>query len=538
VLRFARTIRYLRADQLRSLAFRRIHPTSSPRRARGTPHLRSGISLSAPIPRTTDVPPASGAIDWESTQLPMLERYTLHYFDCALDPSRSPGWLTATIADWIARNPPGSQPAWAPYVASLRAVNWIKLFIRSPHQAGDAALASLYLHGLVLEANLEHHILANHYLKNGTALFFLGSFFDGPDAERWRARGLEILAHEIDEQMLADGGHFERSPMYHAIAVEDLLDLLNLIAGGAPAPEPFRAALDAAARRALAFLDAIVMPDGEIPLFGDAAFGVAPAPHALFSYARTLIANERAAPSAGLDVRAFDASGYYVLRRGTDVMIVDCGELGPRYQPGHAHADMLSYELALGGRRVVVDTGVCGYEPSASRLAIRGTAAHNTVLVDGADQAEVWHAFRLASRAQPLDRALERNGTHARFTGAHDGYRTRGGIIHHRTIDFDGSSWRIQDDLEGTGTHRIESLVHLHPDLRAHRNGDSIDIVERGGAPVAHLRIEGAAVAIEPSVYCPRFGRQIPNLRLRFIREGALPCRMAYEIRVPAPAHP
>ena len=38
----------------------------------------------------------------------------------------------------------------------------------------------------------------------------------------------KAVEREIDEQILPDGGHFERSPMYHALLLEGLLDLHNV----------------------------------------------------------------------------------------------------------------------------------------------------------------------------------------------------------------------------------------------------------------------------------------------------------------------
>src|SRR6185437_3824065 len=160
--------------------------------------------------------------------MPLLWRYNLHYFDYVLDSGRTASWVASTIDDWIARNGIGSLPAWSPYVVSVRAVNWIKLFAQRPDLVSAGRIASLYLHGLWLERNLEHHVLANHYLKNGQALFFLGGFFEGPDAERWRRLGLNIMAAETRKQFLEDGGHVERSPMYHSIVLEDVLDAVNL----------------------------------------------------------------------------------------------------------------------------------------------------------------------------------------------------------------------------------------------------------------------------------------------------------------------
>ena len=74
--------------------------------------------------------------------------------------------------------------------------------------------------------NLERDLLANHYFSNGKALIFSGLFFKGEESTKWLEIGLEIIDEQINEQILSDGGHFERSPMYHALILEDLLDLL------------------------------------------------------------------------------------------------------------------------------------------------------------------------------------------------------------------------------------------------------------------------------------------------------------------------
>ena len=110
---------------------------------------------------------------------------------------------------------------------SLRIVNWIKWAL-----AGNL-LAANTIHSLALQARYlarrsEYHLLGNHLLANAKALVFAGLFFAGEEADAWLAQGLQILAAELPEQILADGGHFERSPMYHCLVLEDLLDLCNL----------------------------------------------------------------------------------------------------------------------------------------------------------------------------------------------------------------------------------------------------------------------------------------------------------------------
>src|SRR5690606_16806096 len=149
--------------------------------------------------------------------------------------------------------------------------------------------------------------------------------------------GLGILAGELEEQFLADGGHFELSPMYHALSFEDLLDLINVAAAFPGVLPP--AMLEQISRRALSarrWLRAMSHPDGRIAFFNDAAFGVAPETWLLEAYAERLnIGND-----AKLGRCEFlKSSGYVRASAGPAVLLADLACIGPDYLPGHAHAD-------------------------------------------------------------------------------------------------------------------------------------------------------------------------------------------------------
>ncbi len=234
-------------------------------------------------------------------------------------------------------------------------------------------------------------------------------------------------------------------------------------------------------------------------------------------------------------VNAFPASGYYVCRKADDLIIIDCGQIGPDYQPGHAHCDTLSYELAIDGRKVVVDSGVCDYELSQERAYARSTKAHNTVIVDGEEQSEMWGAFRVARRARPIQAHIEEIGQESvLFEGAHDGYRRlKGRLIHKRQISYDGQgSWVITDVLEGKGIHRMEGFVHIHPDLSIVESGVGIFIIERCGEALAAVEALGACqMKIEQGCYFPEFGLSQKNPVLAFSCSGEVPLQLSYRIQ-------
>jgi uncharacterized heparinase superfamily protein len=285
---------------------------------------------------------------------------------------------------------------------------------------------------------------------------------------------------------------------------------------------------------ALDFLHDICLPDGTIPLFNDSALGIAPSFAALADYAERLISYERPCRGQGLRVSSHVSSGYFVIRNLEDMLVVDCGEVGPEYQPGHAHCDTLSFELASDGRPIIVDSGVYDYENSEMRRYLRSTRAHNTAMVDGCEQSEVWGIFRVARRARPIRATIERIGeSKARFSGSHDGFvRLPGKPVHMRTIEYEAEGiCTVFDTFSGNGVHLVESFVHLHPDLDARRVGSTILLTLSPGGVVSEIEVLSASeIALEKGWYCPEFGTKRENIVIRLSSSGLLPQSLGYRI--------
>lgn len=546
LLLYANTVRHLRASQISALIRKRLLPAATRSLHVNDVQLRAGVGLSPGVSQGHSTGRSyvfcflnrekafpNTQVDWVSAGMPKLWRYNLHYFDYLSGSSRSRDEKAALISNWIARNATGAPDAWEPYTLSLRMVNWIKFFLLADTVLHHEWLHSLYAQGLWLEHNLEDHLLANHHLKNGVALFFAGVYFEGTDADRWLAKGRQILTDELDEQFLSDGGHFERSPMYHAISLVDYLDVLNLMVGSQRAlhfEEQQR--FTTRVHEALSFLDDICLPDGDIPLFNDAALGIAPSPDDILTYGNRILTYKRRSFSAGLTTSAKSQTGYYVIRDASDMMVIDCGPVGPDYQPGHAHADTLSFELAVNGRRIIVDSGVYDYEPGRRRTYARSTRAHNTLCIDQQDQSETWGVFRVARRAYPIYGRITGDGeVRATFEGAHDGYaRLSGRLTHSRMIEYvSPGEWTVRDTVNGEGIHTIESLLHVHPDYRLLLVGRSAEIRdERGNAILVIAPTPNVALTIEPGWYFPEFGLEYPNSTLVMTYRGTVPVTIIY----------
>lgn len=401
---------------------------------------------------------------WDDSGVAILWRYNLHYFDdlCAQGAAARDAWHRALIARWIRDNPPPRRKtAWSPYPTSMRIVNWIK-WILAGNEPVPGMVDSLAVQARWLERKLERHLMGNHLFVNAKALVFAGLFFEGPEADRWLSTGIAILREEIDEQILPDGAQFERSPMYHALAVEDMLDLAN-VARTFPGvlAERDRRAIDERVRPMRRYLAAMCHPDGEVSFFNDSAIGIAPSPSELDAYAARLGLGGPVELPAG--VMHFVDAGFIRVSMGRVVAILDVGPVGPDYLPGHAHADTLSFELSLDGRRVIVNSGTGEYGTGPERARQRGTAAHTTLAIDGQDSSEVWGGFRCARRARPFGLRIVDDGRRIEVTCSHDGYRRLSGSpVHTRTWVFDARGVTVRDAIEASSMVDHRAVAHFH----------------------------------------------------------------------------
>jgi hypothetical protein len=486
------------------------------------------------------------ALDWRRRYVSHLWSYNLHYFDFAQDLAwafRATGdprfarRFEALAGSWIAGAAPGEGDGWEPYPVSLRLVNWTYalLLFGDGLRAGfrDELARSIRVQAAFLARRLELHILANHLQANFKALAVAGSLFADPAGRRWMRVGVRGLLAELREQVLPDGGHFERSPMYHAIVLLDYLECVSLMAAaGTPAPEW---AVERIRRMVDAF-GVLSRPGGPIHLFNDAAEGVAPSWERLDALASLVVGRPLAGRSG---VLALPESGFYGFADpgSGDRIVVDCGDPRPRYQPGHAHCGLLGFELDLRGCPVVVDSGVNGYDGDPFREYVRSTRAHNTVMIGGLEQSEVWGTFRMARRARVLHASAEERDGEFHFGGAYRPYHDRGGA-HHRSIRRDAGGWIVTDRVERPLGAQLRGWLHLHPELSVAQEGSAfVARSPRLCVAVEPFGVDGATLRMgemEPvqGWHCPRFGRAVPAPVIETAIEKNHGAEFGFRIRV------
>ena len=403
------------------------------------------------------------------------------------------------VEDWIAGNAPEAADAWRyawrPYNLSVRVTVWLEEIARRgdrlPRATVERAGASLALQLRHLERHLETDLRGNHLIKNIRALAWGGACFTGSEAARWTKLARRLLRRELAEQILADGCHYERSPAYQCQVMTDLLACRAALRE--PLPE-----LDAALDRMAQALSLLTHPDGAIAPFNDGGLSMSAEPAALLAVHRALGGK---APSPVVGGFALPEAGYFGLRATDELLLVDCGPLGPGYLPGHGHCDLLSFEWSAGGRRIVVDQGTHQYMPGPPRLASRSTANHNTVSIDGVEQSDIYGAFRCGRRAMPELRSFEAGADAMRLVGSHDGYDHLPGRPRHvRTIVARPGAVEIVDRIEGGGHHDSRAHLLLHPDCRVEVEGATAVIAQ---GPVVVRLVASAALTASPAFWYP-----------------------------------
>jgi uncharacterized heparinase superfamily protein len=460
------------------------------------------------------------AKDWNSIDTEKLSIYNLHYFDDlnSIDSEQREDWHNALIQRWINENSYGFGNGWEAYPTSLRIVNWIKWSLLGGNlkKEGLDSLASQARH---LKQNLEYHLLGNHIFENAKALIFCGLYFQGVEADEWYQTGKKILKHELPEQVLADGGNFELSPMYHSIFLEGLLDLINLhqvYARSIPLN------IDDIVINMLSWLEHMSHPDEKISFFNDSTLEIAPSLKELCEYAKNLDILYKNNIVNGL--YHLKESGYIRFSGKDIVLIADVAKIGPDYIPGHGHADALSFEMSLFNQRVIVNSGISTYELGTDRNTQRGTKSHSTISIDNKDSSQVWAGFRVAKRAKVFNIMDSKENNSISFSACHDGYkRFKSDVVHCREWNLTENLLEIVDKIRGNGSHNITSVLPLHPEVKVISCQNNSAVLKVIGKKIK-LTFEGKGLLqAKSSKYYSEFGLSIDNIQLIYSYNCELP---------------
>jgi len=417
--------------------------------------------------------------------------------------------VAALLESWLGRADPGDPFYWDPLSIAVRVDSWLWALALTEGARSLAPafrrkiLSSILAQVWFLERHLETEPATNHVIFEVKTLLLCGILLQR-DAlgQKWLRRGRDLLRYNLKKQFHPDGVHWEQSPYYHLLVTNEIIESLAILARAGWEEPDARSRLP----RLAAYIRDLLLPHGRIPLMGDSFDrpGV-DAPVEIVSYplpgdillgGATLLNDSSIAGGIALgDVvsdrmiwvlgeqvtrtlnnpgemsearsTAYHNGGVYIMRSPDRcrALLVDCGPLGARPNPGHGHADALSVLLADSGGMILTDPGAFTYAAGRWRSYFRSSSAHNTVVVDGLDQAPQRRAFRFGRPYQASCRQWTTGLHFDFFEGEHDGYRRLPGqVLHRRQVLFVGKRHvLVHDVLEGQGSHSIEVLFHFDP---------------------------------------------------------------------------
>ena len=407
-------------------------------------------------------------------------------------------------------------------IAVCHAFDQVRAWLRQPDRVWPAVVRLVEGHADLIRQRVSlHSSLGNHTIAEAAALVYAGLLFpEMPHAAQWRMVGLTLLESESSHQVLADGGGIEQG-LWYLRFISDLYGLVMALLESRD--ERIPDGLRQAATQSRIFLTAMTDDAGGLASIGDGDGGYALGPLLDISPVR---------PAHAPGLATFEESGYSVLEPSgisPARLILDHGPLGMAPCYAHGHADALSVLFRTGGQDVLVDTGTFTYSGDPDwRRYFRGTRAHNTVVVDGLDQAVQETAFQWSSpfNSRLLSR-VERAQGETLLIAMHDGYLQRTGVIHWRGLLYRPPGlWVIVDRLTGAAAHEVELNWHLGLTPIPDGNGY---VLEGAECPI-RLTVEGGAVAVYRGQTAPilgwrssAYGVKVPLDVLQATYRGALP---------------
>lgn len=395
---------------------------------------------------------------------------------------------------WMEDNEKGTGDAWHPYTISLRLTNlWICIdgfgaILSEDREFFEKLQDSMYAQYLHLQNKLERHLLGNHYFENLKAVMLGALCFKEPSIyEQYK----DLFRREIEEQILPDGVHYERSLMYHKIILEDLMRVAKAIS---QADSIFYTELLTWIQKMADAMYSLEEGMGRTPLFNDAGDNVA---RSMISLLAALREEFFILPTPK---RAFEKAGYYCIWNKNKKLLFDAGEIAPDYMPGHGHCDALSFELSYQGRPLFVNSGTGQYQ-GEHRAYFRSTKAHNTVVMDGEEQSQCWGEHRVAKRISKVSGACGETWVEGHL-------ETCMGKSQGRRMEFQEDVLEIWDKTTG----QAQAYFHLALEYQYCETEDGIVVQDKEGKHICLIKgMPNDRMQIhkdgELCLYAPEFGK-------------------------------
>ena len=453
-------------------------------------------------------------IIWNNKKWERLWQFNLHYFDWLrnwIDISISnKNWIKETkiikiiIDDWIDNNLAGRGDGWHSYTISLRIRNLIYLYRFFPEFKSKKRINSIWIQLKWLDKHKEKYHGGNHYLENLISLVIGSLQFDGQEANKIFEKNIKLLKNELENQILSDGGHEERSASYHTLILDRLIEL-GIVLNISKAIKPKWLTL--VVIKMTEWLNSVIINNNHLPKFNDSPIDGCPNPKLVrdFSYSYLYLENYQYDDLRSLMINSLKEftkgkknykyiknfkkdklskltflcdTGWQILRPSKNwSLLFKCGESCPKHLPAHAHSDQLSFDLFYKGKPIFAEAGTSTYAINQIRDYERKYSAHNVIQfslpskkdkLDWIEPLDVWSSFRAGKKARGENiKSGIINNEKLWVSGSHDGYKNFG-FNHNRRISIknlnkDKIAFTLKDSIKTNKSLFFRLWIHLGP---------------------------------------------------------------------------
>ena len=489
-------------------AFRDLWPGDA---SRGARLLRGEFEVAGTVRRLEPAGEGTTGTGWAPQDGPVAWRAAAHGFAWLRD-LRALGTDAARLRardlaeDWL-EGGGDADLGQAPEIAAARISAWLGHWDFLAATAEDGFRKRLLIR-LAQDARGVVSSLPAEALHRGALVTLKGALAAAVALEEdaWLQRALRFLPGELQRQFHPDGGHVERSPGQLLLALQDLIEIRNLLHGvNVNAPAELSAALERAGQALRLFRHG----DGALALFnGSREEGAA-----LVDLVLTQGQARGRAPML------LEETGFQRMQAGRTLVICDAGAppVGrardvasglPRGADRLSHAGTLSFEMSIGRDRMIVNCGAAPAGQGEWRDALRATAAHSTLVLADTNSAEL-RDEGLGRRPERVEADRHENEGAQWLDATHDGWRRPFGAVHRRRLYLapTGDDLRGEDMIEATEQTPgrppgFAVRFHLHPAVIASAQQDGEGVLLRLPSGQGwQLRASGARVAVEESIY-------------------------------------
>ena len=412
------------------------------------------------------------------------------------------------ILDWLSNFSNERSKAWEPFTLSKRINSWVKWLTNNEVQPEIISLMklSISLQLKRLFVDMEYHKPANHLIENirgflaGCTYLITSRQYFNNELEYQLEQIIDEGLKQLNIQVLKDGAHFERSPMYHVHMLETIKDIQKIMLIICKQGFLLQEIIDKSKELARLcdekitlmkeWLKKMTMPDGEIAQFNDSARikGIKTDYEEL--------------------TELLESSGFFIKHNRNYSFVLSCSSPMPAFLPEHSHCDILSYELAINGERIIIDSGCSGYDNETLRQMSRETEAHNLPMVQHQEQSDIWGQFNFGKRARITKRTYNPETSNLEIT-----IEDQFGQRLERKIAFSNNNIEISDYLR---KRRMQgcfiSLIHLAPnielEIKSEENNTNIVNCKMTN-DVKFSIITNANIRVSDYISFPDFGKSI-----------------------------